>query len=279
MESISGTLDSPASEQEDVRASALLAEVERLKADILSRDNLLAVAAHELRNPMHTLLLLVTATLSIARRERLDALTPKLERMRHVVEMSVKRATLLLDSVRLDSRTWAADRSQFDFCRSIREICASFEPDAQFAGSTMRLDLPAQLLGSWDRLAVEQIIANLVSNAIKYGRGSPIQVSLQAQGMMARLSVRDQGIGISADDQQKIFERFQQAPGSTHKRGGFGIGLWLVRSLVEAQGGSISVQSSPEQGSTFTVLLPGLLSATDSPPPTPRLHDSSNGHS
>ncbi|MDQ2640809.1 MAG: HAMP domain-containing histidine kinase [Pseudomonadota bacterium] len=274
MQSILGRLDPPAGQREDAHVSALVAEIDRLRADILSRDNLLAVAAHELRNPMHSLLLLVTATLSIARRERLDALTPKLERMRHVVETSVKRATLLLDVARLESQAWTADRSEFDLCRAIRETCSSFEPDAQFAGSTMSLDLPAELRGSWDRLAVEQIIANLISNAIKYGHGSHIQVSLQPLGMMARLSVRDEGIGISTEDQQKIFERFQQAPGSARKRGGFGIGLWLVKSLVEAHGGSISVQSTPEQGATFTVLLPGLVPAAGFPRPSPCVPES-----
>lgn len=274
MQSILGTLEPPAGEREAAGVAELQAEIDRLRADILSRDNLLAVAAHELRNPMHTLLLLVNATLSIAKRDQLDALAPKLERMRHVVEMSVKRATLLLDSARLDCRAWTADRSEFDLCRVIRETCASFEPDAQFAGSTIHLDLPAELRGSWDRLAVEQVIANLVSNSIKYGHGGPIQVSLQSLGMVARLSVRDEGIGISAEDQQKIFERFQQAPGSTRKRGGFGIGLWLVRSLVEAHGGSISVQSTPEQGATFTVLLPGLVPPPDFSPPRPCVPDS-----
>lgn len=271
MHSSSGTLDPPAHAQDDARIAALEGEIERLRAEILSRDNLLAVAAHELRNPMHTLLLLVTAALATARRQQLDALTPKLERMRHVVEMSVKRATLLLDAARLESRAWTADRSEFDLCRVVRETCASFEPDAQFAGTPVHLDLPPELRGNWDRLAVEQIVANLVSNAIKYGQGSPIRISLQAQDTLARLVVADGGTGISVEDQQKIFERFQQAPGSSLRRGGFGIGLWLVRSLVEAHGGSIAVQSRPAEGSTFTVLLPGIVAAPPFPRSGPRI--------
>src|SRR6188768_56226 len=93
---------SPASSQDAASTAELRAEIERLNAEILARDNLLAVAAHELRNPMHAILLQVTAALSIARRDEVHTLIPKLDRIRHIVEIYVKRATLLLDSVRLD---------------------------------------------------------------------------------------------------------------------------------------------------------------------------------
>lgn len=239
--------------------AALRAEIERLEAQVLARDNLLAVAAHELRNPMHVLLLLASSALAIARREQSQELVPKLERIRHVVDIYVKRATLLLDSVRLEARAWAAERREFDLCEVIREICASYEPEAQFAGSRISLNLPQAMRGAWDRIAVEQIVANLVSNALKYGQGGPVDITLDEQGSQARLSVQDRGAGIAEADQQRIFERFQQVVNGNPKRSGFGIGLWLVKSLVEAHGGSVSLQSQLGEGSTFTVLLPGLI--------------------
>lgn len=242
--------------EHDPQIADLKAEIARLQAQILARDNLLAVAAHELRNPLHTLLLLVSATLTIARRDQLHALTPKLERIRHIVDIYVKRATLLLDSTRLEAKAWVADRREFDLCDVIREICASYEPEAQYAGSPITLALPPSLRGWWDRAAVEQVVANLVSNAIKYGQGGPITITLETQGEHAGLTVRDRGTGISEGDQLRIFERFQQAIGSGQRRSGFGIGLWLVKSLVEAHEGSVSVHSRLGQGSTFTVLLP-----------------------
>jgi signal transduction histidine kinase len=237
----------------------LRAEIERLEAEVVARDNLLAVAAHELRNPMHVLLLLASSALTIARREQSLELIPKLERIRHVVDIYVKRATLLLDSVRLEAGAWVTERREFDLCDLVRDICNSYEPEAQYAGSRISLQLPPSMRGAWDRIAVEQIVANLVSNAIKYGEGGPIEITLDAVGSQARLSVRDQGAGIAEADQQRIFERFQQAVSASPKRSGFGIGLWLIRSLVEAHGGSISLQSRVGEGSTFTVLLPGLV--------------------
>lgn len=241
---------------------SLRAEVARLNAQITARDNLLAVAAHELRNPMHTLLLLTRAALSMARRGQVEEVTTKLERIRHVVDTYVKRATLLLDSARLEAGAWTADRNEFDLCDVVRDITASYEPEAQYAGSTITLQLPPSVRGAWDRLAVEQVVANLISNAIKYGDGNPIHVSLDVEGSSARLAVQDQGTGIPLPDQVRIFERFQQAIGSGQRRSGFGIGLWLVKSLVEAHGGKVALDSQPEQGSVFTVLLPGVVTTS-----------------
>ena len=117
-------------------------------------------------------------------------------------------------------------------------------------------------MGQWDRLAVEQIVANLLSNAIKYGAGTQINIALSSDQTDALLSVSDRGPGISPNDQARIFERFEQAVGKQEKRSGFGIGLWLVKSLVEAHGGTISVHSQLGTGSTFTVRLPGVGSST-----------------
>ena len=240
----------------------LLAQIEQLKAQIAARDNLLAVAAHELRNPMHAILLQVTAALAIAKRNQLTDLVPRLDRIRHIVDVYVKRATLLLDSVRLDAQAWTADRREFDLTTVVREICSSYEPEVQFAGSSLTLDLAESLIGAWDRLAIEQVVANLVSNAVKYGAGSRIHVSALRKGTDAVLTVRDGGVGIAAADRSRIFGRFQQAIGAAERRSGFGIGLWLVRSLIEAHGGTISVESELGQGATFIVTLPGLVSAT-----------------
>jgi signal transduction histidine kinase len=109
--------------------------------------------------------------------------------------------------------------------------------------------------GLWDRARLEQVVTNLLSNAVKYGRGQPIEVAVMGADDRARLVVRDQGIGIAPEHLSRIFERFERAV-SAHNYGGLGLGLYIVRQIVEAHGGAIHVTSTPGEGSTFVVDLP-----------------------
>jgi signal transduction histidine kinase len=112
------------------------------------------------------------------------------------------------------------------------------------------------VVGSWDRGRLEQVVTNLLSNAVKYGDCKPIDLAVEAaDDGQARLVVRDHGLGIAAHDQARIFERFERAASSRHF-GGIGLGLWIVRQIVIALGGSVSVESELGSGSTFTVTLP-----------------------
>jgi signal transduction histidine kinase len=102
---------------------------------------------------------------------------------------------------------------------------------------------------------MDQVITNLVGNALKYGRGKPIEIAIAIEGEDAVVRVVDHGIGIGADEQRRLFERFERAV-STREFGGFGLGLWICRQIVEASGGQIAVESTLGEGSTFTVTLP-----------------------
>jgi len=113
-----------------------------------------------------------------------------------------------------------------------------------------------EVQGQWDRMRLERVATNLLSNALKFGRGAPVQVSLSAAGGVARLGVRDAGPGIPAEAQERIFRRFERVKGE-RAQAGFGLGLYIVRELVEAHGGRIHVESSPGEGAHFTVELPG----------------------
>jgi two-component system, OmpR family, sensor kinase len=146
-----------------------------------------------------------------------------------------------------------------DVCEVAHAVAGNFEPLAKNAGSPIRLDLPAGglgVIGDW--MAIEEILENLVSNAIKYGAGKPILLSVVADAAdgVARVSVADGGPGISPEDRARIFERFERAVRRDHHAGGFGVGLWIVNQLVEAMKGTITVTSEPGVVSTFCVTLP-----------------------
>jgi signal transduction histidine kinase len=112
-----------------------------------------------------------------------------------------------------------------------------------------------EVVGLWDRTRLESVIGNLISNAAKFGEDKPIEISISCDGAVARIAVTDHGIGIAPEQQARIFEKFERAVSERHY-GGFGLGLWVVRQIVEAHGGSIHVASEAGKGSTFVVELP-----------------------
>src|SRR6185436_4144575 len=126
---------------------------------------------------------------------------------------------------------------------------------ARAAQCELCVELPEAVPGHWDRSRLEQVVTNLVSNAIRHAAPGRIDVSLGIQGARARLVVKDSGSGIATTDLQRIFERFERAT-SRHERGGLGLGLFIAREIVLAHGGSISASSTLGAGSTFSVELP-----------------------
>lgn len=233
---------------------ARIAELEQL---LQARDEFLSIAAHELRNPMHSLLLQVSAAVQIARQQSAPSLVRRLERVQQIVDRYVKRASLLLDVGRMNANRMQPQVEPVDFAEVVREVVESYSPEAAFNRSAFEIDVPPRLDGHWDRLALEQIVSNLVSNAIKFGAGGTITVTLSTrEDGQAYFEVHDRGIGIASDDQERIFGRFERLRNKPGHPAGAGVGLWLVRGLVESHGGSISVRSAPSQGATFTVVLP-----------------------
>jgi signal transduction histidine kinase len=239
---------------DEARLRARISELEQL---LRARDEFLSIAAHELRNPMHSLLLQVSAAVQIARQQGDNPLARRLERVQHIVDRYVKRASLLLDVGRMNATRTQPQVESVDFAEVVREIVESYAPEAVFNRSPLTVRVPPTLCGRWDRLGLEQIISNLISNAIKFGAGASIDVSLESkQDSRVQLEVHDRGIGIASADQERIFGRFERLSAHAGHPAGAGVGLWLVRGLVESHGGTITVQSGPSQGSTFTVILP-----------------------
>ena len=245
----------------------LIAEVARLTEAIEARDVFLAVAAHELRNPMTPIIGRIQILARAVRRPdfQVGRLVQGLDEIEWLITRYLKRANVLLDVSRITSGKLALERLPVDVCEVAREVIENFSPLRRHAGSDLTLDLPGEpVVVSGDRLAIEEILDNLVSNAIKYGADKPIllRIGVDEEQHCAVIRVSDAGSGISADDQARIFERFERAVQPGEHLHGFGVGLWIVQQLCQGMEGSVRVDSSPGQGSTFSVALP-LQSSKD----------------
>jgi PAS domain S-box-containing protein len=215
------------------------------------RDEFLAIASHELRTPLSAMLMHLE---SLVRTVRPDGSAPRLaERLKKALATG-QRLGMLINQM-LDVTRISAGRLQLDpEPTSLREIVAEvvdrFGDDAPITQ-----DVAPGITGVWDRLRLDQVVTNLVTNALKYGEGKPIVIEGRVEGGHAVLRVTDRGIGIPLDRQHRIFDRFERAV-TNRQYAGFGLGLWISRQIVEASGGRIEVVSAPGEGATFTVTLP-----------------------
>ncbi len=234
-------------------------EIARLNEAVSARDDFLAVTAHELKNGMTPVLGRVDILSRRAATLPPEEIVSALDYIVWLTKQFAKRATTLLDVSRMTSGVLQLDRVRVDASKIVRDVAESFRPLADRAGSELVLDLPdGSLVVIGDRLSLEQICDNLISNAIKYGDGQPIAISAHAdlECGTVRLSVRDNGPGILPADQARIFERFERAVRPNGNAGGFGVGLWVVKQLTDAMAGEVDVSSAPGAGSTFCITLP-----------------------
>jgi two-component system OmpR family sensor kinase len=220
-----------------------------------ARDAFIAMAADELRNPMTPILGYVEHIVSVGRRpesECPEAIIVMLERLAGLIGEYIKRATTLLDISRITAGKLRAELSVVDLSGMMRQAVHRHRAGAERSGCRLESSIEGEVSGLLDKLAVEQIADNLLSNAVKYGAGEPIGVSLVRNGTAARLTVQDHGIGISQADQARIFGAFERAV-TRRDHGGFGVGLWVTRQLVDAMGGEVQVTSRPAEGSTSSI--------------------------
>jgi PAS domain S-box-containing protein len=229
-----------------------------LRAAVVLRDDFLSVASHELRTPLTALKLEVSNLLRLA---RLDAGSERARLIAKVERIDAQAARLrgliddLLDVSRLAAGHVDLHLEPIDMGQVASEIGARFLDEAARLGSPLTVDAEPGAVGQWDRERLEQVVANLVSNAVKYGDGKSIQIIVRSAGGRGRLVVRDHGLGIARVDQDRIFGRFERAAPSGNY-GGIGLGLWIVKQIVGVFGGVVGVESEVGVGSTFTVELP-----------------------
>ncbi|HEY0095162.1 MAG TPA: HAMP domain-containing sensor histidine kinase, partial [Archangium sp.] len=146
------------------------------------------------------------------------------------------------------------DLEELDLAALVQEVAGRFSDQATAAGSSLVVHARGPVHGRWDRQRLDRVATHLLSNALKFGQGHPVEVHVLAEGDRARLAVKDHGVGLPPDAQQHLFGRFERL-GATG-RPGAGLGLYIVHQLVEAHGGTIQVSSRPGHGATFTVELP-----------------------
>jgi len=240
------------------------AEVE-LQQALQIRDEFLSIASHELKTPLTPLRLGLQLLRRKANRAQesggtglpSEDIIPKLDMAEAQIVRLAKLVDDLLDVSRMSNHRLLIEREDMDIAGTIREIAARFAAQADAVGSPITVVGPETLIGRWDRMRMEQVLTNLVSNAIKYGDKRPVDIAYQMDGGMVRITVADRGIGIAPKDLDRVFARFERAV-SENEFGGLGLGLYIVRQLVEAHQGRIWVESELGRGSRFIFIIPPL---------------------
>ena len=229
---------------------------EQLAEALRLREQFLGIASHELKTPLTALLLqiqglhrLMAADPSLkchaSRLERAAAAALRLDRLIHE----------LLEVSRIAAGRLQLEPERFDLGRLVEEVVDRFSDIAPRNEAPISVRTDDGIRGSWDRFRIDQVVTNLLSNALKYGAGHPVEVVAQRQDGHAVIMVRDHGIGIPKDQQQRIFGRFERTA-QVRSYGGFGLGLWIAHEIVVLSGGTIEVESDVGQGACFTVRLP-----------------------
>lgn len=235
-------------------------EIERrnrlLVETLRQRDDFLSIVSHELRTPLTALQLQIQTLVRHATTASSPPITAdKLALIERQVQRLTKLVDEMLDVARINTGRLVLTMETVDLAEIARQVVARHQDAFDRASCQLTLAAPASLIGHWDPVRLDQVLTNLLSNALKFGSGHPVTITVATEADNAILIVTDQGIGIPTDDQERVFERFVRLSSPQHY-GGFGLGLWLSRELVTAMGGTISLESAPDQGTSFRVELP-----------------------
>jgi signal transduction histidine kinase len=232
-----------------------------LEHAVRMRDDFMSMVSHELRTPLNTLYLETQLRQLHVAKGRLesfaaDRLPAMIERDQRQIRNMVRLIDDMLDVTRLRRDTLSIQPKAVDLAALARAVVEGLRQQADAAGSAIALEAPQQLHGVWDEFRIEQVLTNLLTNALRYGRGKPVEMQLREVDGMAHIAVRDQGIGIAPEDQDRIFEQFERTDDSRKHAPGLGLGLFITRRIVCLHGGRIEVESTPGEGALFRVALP-----------------------
>ena len=226
------------------------------------REDFMAIASHELKTPLTPLRMQLQLLSHLLGRGDIQMAGPLERKLRDVVldsDQQVARLTRLvediLDSTRLSTGRLTLRFEDVELNHLVEQVIARVRADQPFARSPIEFSAGEPVHGSWDRLRVEQVVMNLLTNALKFGEDKPIRISCERVDGRARLTVADRGIGVAAVDHSRIFERLERAV-PVSRYGGLGMGLFIARQIAEGHGGSLSIQSEIGQGAAFKLELP-----------------------
>jgi signal transduction histidine kinase len=229
-------------------------------ADVKARDEFLSIVSHELKTPLTSMLLkLQTALHNIRNTSLANFSVENLLKMLESAEQQSKRLSkMITDLLNVSLMTTGKidlDPEKMDLSQAAKDVIERFKEKLEKEGYRLTISAEKPVVGSWDKLRVEQAISNLVGNAIKYGRGNPISVTVANSNGTGKFIIEDNGIGIPKTLQEKIFTRFGRAV-ETHEYEGLGVGLYITKQIVHAHQGELHVRSREGSGSTFTIELP-----------------------
>jgi len=245
------------------RQQALVAELQatqiELEGALRMRDEFMSMVVHELRTPLSVLAMEVRVRQHQVAAGNTTFFSPEnLSRMFERDQRQVRSLTRLIDDMldvsQIQHGKLSIRRGACDLAAMMRRVVAEVQGQRSDVPITLKAD-GVDVVGEWDEFRLEQVVVNLLTNALRYGAGKPIRVELDQLPGAATIRVSDQGVGIAPDDKARVFEQFVRV-GDRSRIPGLGLGLYITRQLVEAHGGTISVESTLGEGSTFTVALP-----------------------
>ena len=233
---------------------------EELQRSLHMRDVFMSLVAHELRTPLNTLFLETQMRSLQLRRGNAAAFSPdQMEAMVRRDERQIKAMIRLIDDMldvsRMRSGKLSIRPCDVELMSLLDRVVSDLALQAASTGTTLTLVPHDPIKGCWDEFRIEQVIVNLLTNALRYGGGQPVEVSVQMEGDMVKIDVRDQGKGIAATDIERIFEPYERGARNGEPKG-LGLGLYISRQLAVSHGGELRVTSTPGEGSTFSLHLP-----------------------
>ncbi|BBP70684.1 hybrid sensor histidine kinase/response regulator [Pseudomonas sp. Seg1] len=251
-------------EQARREQEALLQQLQRTQSEleqaVRMRDDFMSIVAHEVRTPLNGLILETQLRKMHLARDNaaaftLDKMHAMVDRDERQIKSLIRLIEDMLDVSRIRTGKLSIRPNRFDLVQLVSNLLQNFAQQIEVAETTVTFEAESPVEGCWDEFRIEQVISNLLTNALRYGGRSPIQVRVYRQGNQARVEVQDHGIGISEENQKRIFQQFERVSAKTVVAG-LGLGLFISEQIVAAHGGSIVVESQINEGALFRVCLP-----------------------